>query len=182
MLQQSCRPRRSPQLKVTIFGAESVGKTTLSLALSKQLNCLYVEEFAREYLEQNGGEVTTEAMFDIWIGQRQLQINTRFYSGILVVQDTDLFSTVGYWDFWNGLTPYQLADDAIKLKSDLYIICPSNIPFVADPLRFGGDVRESTDQYWIDLCEDYGLNYAVLNRKSEHGRLLEALALIDQLW
>jgi hypothetical protein len=64
--------------------------------------------------------------------------------------------------------------DALDNKSDLYLIAPSNIPFEADPLRYGDGERESSDQFWIDLCEDYGLNYKVLTSSNRGDRILEA--------
>ena len=59
-------------------------------------------------------------------------------------------------------TPKGLVTDATILKSDLYLITQSNIPFEQDPLRYGGDRRESKDEYWIGLCEGYDLNYRVV--------------------
>ncbi|MNV84432.1 hypothetical protein D3C71_1783050 [compost metagenome] len=41
----------------------------------------------------------------------------------------------------------------------------SGIRFTPDPLRYGGEIRESTDQFWIDLLEEYGCNYYVVKDK-----------------
>lgn len=169
--------QRNMKFTVTLFGAESTGKTTLSRHLSGVINGHWLFEYARPYLETVGTEITTESMTAIWRGQKALQQSAYdLYDKPFIVQDTDLFSTVGYWDFWNMQTPQALIDDAIALKSDLYIITPSNIPFEHDSLRYGGDERESTDQYWIDLCERYGLNYHVLARDEDRHamRLWEA--------
>ena len=43
---------------ITVVGAESSGKTILAMHLAKELNCQWVPEFAREYLEQLGREYT----------------------------------------------------------------------------------------------------------------------------
>jgi HTH-type transcriptional repressor of NAD biosynthesis genes len=162
---------------VTVFGAESTGKTTLSKMLAKDMNGHWLFEYARPYLEKTVNEITTRSMTGIWKGQAALQQSADYLvDKPFVVQDTDLFSTVGYWDFWDMNTPAGLVDDAIAMKSDLYLITQSNIPFEEDPLRYGGDKRESDDQYWIDLCKKYGLNYRVINAKSYEGRLDEATA------
>lgn len=163
---------------VTIFGAESTGKSTLAKQLGYKNNLTI--EYARPYLENTENVITTESMTDIWKGQVALQYAARSWEPKqFIVQDTDLYSTIGYWEFphWQktlGPVPKDLILDARNTQSDLYIITRSNIPFEEDPLRYGGDVREGSDEYWIDVCERYGLNYVVLESDTPHGRADEA--------
>lgn len=172
---------------VTIFGSESTGKTTLTRELGDvwcRHESKWVFEYARPYLENTSTEITIESMTAIWKGQRALQMQE--FGVPVIVQDTDLFSTVGYWNIphWAdtlGCAPDALVADAIVLKSDLYIITRSDIPFEEDPLRYGGDHRETDDQYWIDLCKQHGLPYVVLKSSDLAGRIEEANALIDTL-
>lgn len=178
-------PEFQPNLRrtVTIFGAESTGKTTLSRILSTSMQGHWLFEWARPFLEKCRNEITTESMTQIWHGQAALQRHARdFKDKAFIFQDTDLFSTVGYWDFWDMNTPDGLVNEAIELKSDLYLITQSNIPFEQDPLRYGGDRRESQDQYWIDLCDKYGLNYKVLTSDTRNGRLYEATNIIRDFY
>jgi len=170
--------------RVTIFGAESCGKTTLTQDLAKWYAAPWLFEWARPYLEAVGADLTTEKMEAIWKGQRALQDHARYLDdGPVIFQDTDLFSTVGYWEahFELGPTPSILVDDAKDHASDLYIITQSNIPFEEDQLRYGGDERELPDQYWIDMCEREGLNYVVLTASDRADRLWEAKDHIDKL-
>lgn len=164
-------------MRVTIFGAESTGKTTLGKTLvtsSAGVSGHYLPEWARPYLENTSPVITTEAMTRIWHGQRALQDSARYLvDKPFIIQDSDLFSTVGFWDFWDGNTPEGLVQDALKRKSDLYIITRSNIPFAPDIIRYGDGVRETTDQYWIDLCEKYDLNYKVIDEGKPQGFLTE---------
>lgn len=175
-------PEFQPTLRqrVTIFGAESCGKTTLTKEIAPLMNGHWLFEYARPYLETVITEANDESMHAIWRGQRALQLASQeFLNRPFIFQDTDLFSTVGYWDFSLGDTPQQLVADALADQSDLYIICPSNIPFEPDPIRFGGDRRESDDQFWIDLCEKHGLNYMVLTESGRDERRNEARAAIE---
>lgn len=161
---------------VTVFGAESTGKTTLSLDLSRSIGSPWFPEFARPYLEcEPDHEVTTERMHKIWYGQRDIQWAARELDLIWAIQDTDLWSTVGYWNFWDGNTPELLKSEAEDKKSDLYLITQSNIPFTPDKLRYGGTERESTDRYWINLCERNGLNYHVIQASDRKHRIEEGL-------
>lgn len=162
---------------VTVFGAESTGKTTLSKELAADLNGHWLFEYARPYLELVGPEINVKSMEAIWRGQYATQRHAlQMYDKPFVIQDTDLFSTVGYWaqPHWEadlGPVPQKLVNDAIRTKSDLYIITKSNIPFEEDPIRYGGDRRESDDNYWIALAEKYKLNYIVLESSMRDRRL-----------
>lgn len=154
--------------RITTFGAESTGKTTLSRQLPGMLGdpkwAQVLPEWARPYLEAVGSKLSVEKMQHIYEGQRSLQC--MMFDSPFTVQDTDLFSTLGYWRMYNPETiPARLALDAQRLKSDLYILCPSDIPFEADKLRYGGHQRESMDQYWIDILDEFELNYIILDRK-----------------
>jgi nicotinamide riboside kinase len=74
--------------------------------------------------------------------------------------DTDLFTTLGYWEIMGySEPPEKLVKDAAALKSDVYYLFPDDIPFELDPLRYGGDARESTRDFWKNLLIDHGLNF-----------------------
>lgn len=175
------------QTRVTVFGAESTGKTTLSRQIAKSLDADWLFEYARPYLENTVNEITHRSMTAIWKGQAALQRQiVNLASKPIVIQDTDLYSTVGYWEFpqWQPLIgdcPDGLKQAAAQLRSDLYIVTKSNIPFEQDPLRYGGDKREGSDEYWIDICERYELPYVVLETSSPTERLAQSLRFIRQI-
>lgn len=179
--------QKSLRTTITVFGAESTGKTTLSKKLATDLEALWLFEYARPYLENTINEITIRSMEAIWRGQYTLQQHANDLEGYsVIVQDTDLFSTVGYWQFphWRkeiGNCPDRLKLDAIDMKSDLYIVTKSNIPFEPDPLRYGGDKREGDDEYWINICEQYELPYIVLESKDLDSRVKEAKKYVLQL-
>ncbi|MGA3487750.1 AAA family ATPase [Micromonosporaceae bacterium DT55] len=168
--------------RITLFGAECVGKTTLSRKLASLLGGHWLFEYARPYLEAPGigPEVTEAKMATIWRGQKAIQAaaDVEACDKPFIVQDTDLFTTVGYWDMWGGNTPDGLVADAVATAADLYLIPSATIAFEADPLRYGGDSRESADAYWIDLCERHGLNYLVLDSPTLDARIRAGLAAI----
>lgn len=171
---------------ITVFGAESTGKTTLSHQMSYDLNGHWLFEWARPYLELVGPEINIASMEDIWRGQLATQKHAdQMFDKPFVIQDTDLFSTVGYWEqpHWQdalGPVPDKLVEDALATKSDLYIITKSNIPFEEDPIRYGGDKRESPDEFWIGIAEKYDLNYVVLSGSDFELRRREAKRLAMQ--
>ncbi len=180
--------RRYLQKRVTLFGAESTGKTTLTEALAVEYNSSGIGatklfEWARPFLEMTGPEVTVSAMYDIWEGQLALQRST-YQNALnpLVLQDTDLFTTIGFWEDWDPKScPREIYPDAWDTQSDLYLITKSNIPFEHDILRYAGDERQTDDQFWVDICKEHGLNYVVLEEQSLADRIGEAMDAISPL-
>lgn len=143
----------------TIFGAESTGKTTVSKTLGNALITV-VPEWARDYLELTGPVLNDAKMEAIVRGQYAAQVTAgKNPDSMITIQDTDLLSTIGYYDIYAGRKPVILEKMFRKTPSDLYFVMHSNIPFELDILRYGGDKRESTDQFWIDLLEKYGQKY-----------------------
>lgn len=166
--------------RITVFGAESTGKTTLSHELAPMINGHWVFEYARPYLENVTKEINVDSMTGIWKGQLALQRHTlSMYDKPFVVHDTDLYSTIGYWEqpHWAdtlGPVPLQLIENANHWKSDLYIITKSNIPFEEDPIRYGGDHRESGDDYWVNIAKKYDLPYILMDEEDLDSRLHRA--------
>lgn len=176
--------RKHLQTKVTIFGAESTGKTTLAKDIAAYMHMPWVFEWARPFLNYTVNEITVQSMNDIWMGQYALQQQMSQSPYPVVIQDTDLYSTIGYWELphWQqilGACPLDLKRDASWLQSDLYLITRSDIPFEPDPLRYGGDHREGSDAYWISVCEKYKLPYFVLGSVIREERCEEAVDLIQ---
>jgi HTH-type transcriptional repressor of NAD biosynthesis genes len=185
-------PEFQPYLRqtVTVFGAESTGKTTLSKRLSYEVNGHWLFEWARPYLETAGNVINVDSMTAIWRGQAAIQRHgQRLEDKPWVVQDTDLFSTIGYWELpeWRealGEVPGGLVKDAVDLKSDLYLILKSNIPFEKDPLRYKSDegVREGSDEFWIGIAEKYALNYKVVSASEIDLRTTQALDMMSEVF
>lgn len=148
---------------VTLFGAESCGKTTMAKRLAKDLNGYFVPEWARGYLETVGPEVTDSKMLDIVEGQYALQETTsNLKDKAWIFQDSDLLSTLGYFKLYGGDKRVGMSNLLAKIKntfSDLYIVMSDQIPFEEDILRYGGNARESDSKFWIDILNFYDLNY-----------------------
>ncbi len=172
---------------VTVFGAESCGKTTMANWLAKELNGHFVPEWAREYLETVGAEITDEKMRAIVHGQYALQDTAQndLFNKPFIFQDTDLFSTLGYYRLWDGGTASdrELVEHlAKKTKSDLYVVMNDQIPFEVDPLRYGGDKRESQTQFWIELLEEFDCNYYVVTATSQRYQQMEVARKLIQFF
>lgn len=180
--------------RVTLFGAESVGKTTMTRRLDEFGFAVALPEWARPYLELDvvGPEVTLERMHMIWRGQLGQQRVAEAIAARrrrpIIAQDTDLFSTVGYWllkgaDFGEPEVPPALWADAVTNASDLYVVLGQDaVPFEADQLRYGGHRRESSDEFWIDLCRRARLNWVYVDEADRQTREDRVVAEIRRMF
>ena len=152
--------RRAYQLRATLFGQESVGKTTISKRVAELLEADWLFEYARSYLATVGLAVTVDAMAAIHRGQAAVQ-HMAFTSAATpaLILDTDLFSTVGYYPIMGEQIPETLLHDAHALASDVYYLLGDDAPFVPDPQRYGGDRRESAVAHWEQLLQRENLPY-----------------------
>lgn len=151
------------QSTVVLFGPESCGKTTMAKNLSKTFRGDFLHEWARPYLEECGPETTEERMTNIVLGQAAVEQSFANRSQkILIFKDTDLLTTLGFYRLYNMKIDIRIYDLIKELSGDLYIVMNDGIPFEKDILRYGGDKRESNRQFWIDLLEEFNLEYYVV--------------------
>lgn len=171
--------RRRLTSTITFFGAESTGKTTLSRKMARSYDSPWLHEWARPYLETVGEEVTPKKMDMIWHGQMAAQNAIRMQENIspFIMLDTDLMSTVGYFELKGWEAPR-----VIFWSSDLYIVMNNDIPFTPDPLRYGGDKRETDVKYWTDILDRHGLKYHVMKSTNPNEQQLEAMNVIDDFF
>lgn len=168
---------------VTFFGAESTGKTTMARWAARTLGGWYVPEWARPYMENWESHVTDRVMENITYGQFAAQDSARSLRGKpWVFQDTDLLSTIGYYRIYSGEETPEVRSLFKLTRSDLYVVMNSGIPFTPDPLRFGGDVRESADRFWIDLLEEFGCRYHVVRSIGKADQEDEVYGVLQGLW
>jgi NadR type nicotinamide-nucleotide adenylyltransferase len=150
--------RKHMTVNAVFFGQESVGKTTISKLVSEQLYGVWCPEWARPFLEVVEQDVTPDCMNNIHRGQYALQklVKDKAEAPYLLF-DTDLYSTLGYWGIMGKTPPLELAEDAREFMADVYYLLPDDVPFEVDPLRYGGDKRESEIGFWAELIDREGL-------------------------
>jgi HTH-type transcriptional regulator, transcriptional repressor of NAD biosynthesis genes len=174
--------RSKLQKRVTIFGQESTGKTTLSEKLAYGLNGYFLPEYARGYLELEtiGAEITNRKMKNIFYAQMASQLAVRDDKPF-IFQDTDLLSTIGYYLIWKKEYPSEYEILFSMSKSDLYILMNDKIPFEPDILRYGGDKRESSMNFWIKLLKSRNCNYHIMKSTDPGEQLMEAINVVFKL-
>ena len=172
--------RQSMSKRFVTFGAESVGKTVVGKQLANLLNSRFYPEWARQFLETTKLPCDDQSMREIAFGQTTQEMIAEVYDApLLSVLDTDILSTIGYY----RLSGIHCSDDVMNMMdhrvrwmndSTHYILLSNDVPFVSDPLRFGGDKRESSTEFWEDLLKEHGCSYTLINSSHYSDRTMGA--------
>ncbi|MEJ1241123.1 AAA family ATPase [Chryseolinea sp. T2] len=126
--------------KICVYGAESTGKSTLTIRLAERFNTSFVPEVAREMLISNDFNVNDI----IEIGKahdKRVEEKTREANRLLFC-DTDVITTQIYSKHYLGVVPQILLELEEKTSYALYFLLDVDVPWVADGLRDLGDRRE----------------------------------------
>lgn len=167
-------------IRVVLTGSESTGKTTLASILAERYGAELVPEFVRMYVAEKGAPPTFNDHGPIARGQMALEDQHIERGNRLVVQDTDLLSTVVYCDHYFGRCPPWIADAARQRRPDLYLLCEIDIPWVADGIRDRGHARDEMQQLFRDAVAASGAPFVTIDGSAER-RLHIAVDAIDDL-
>jgi HTH-type transcriptional repressor of NAD biosynthesis genes len=159
------------QKKVYFMGAESTGKTTSAQLLANACGTTFVPEYARGYLEIKGTELTEEKFKVIINGQyAQERLDVE---GAIAFYDTNLLTTYGWAKLYYPDIAIRMADTfnfyEMYTKRNTYItLMDDNIRFVPDNQRYGIDKRETNQQYWINILNEFNIPYTTFNRNEPY--------------
>ena len=121
--------------RVTLFGAESAGKTTLASALAQHFSTVVAPEYGRTYTETHGKEASTAAdMLAIARGHLEARRAAEPLANQMLIEDTDPVLTAIWSDMLAGSRDpwFDRFDD----YPDLYLLCDIDLPWVADDVRY----------------------------------------------
>jgi HTH-type transcriptional regulator, transcriptional repressor of NAD biosynthesis genes len=136
--------------RVVLIGAESTGKTTLTLALAAHYGAPAVLEYGREHWERKVAGLTMDAPLPSWSSeefvhiaqeqQRREELAARRADRVLFC-DTNAFAT-GTWHerYYQARDPRVDAIGAAD-RVHLYLVTAPDVPFVQDGVRDGEHIR-----------------------------------------
>jgi NadR type nicotinamide-nucleotide adenylyltransferase len=166
--------------KIAITGPESTGKSTLSKQLANHYNTMWVEEYARDYINQLNRPYTQEDILAIAKKQKEIEEQKSKETNTLLFSDTELIVT----KIWSEVK-YQSCDQWIlnnieKQDYLLYLLCDIDLPWEYDPQREHPNKRvELFDLYKSEL-QNRKLNFKIILGNNEE-RLQNAIRIIDTL-
>lgn len=153
--------------RIVVTGSECTGKTTLARALAHHYDTLWVPEYARRFVALKGVPVVAADVDTIARGQIALEEETiaaavaasiRADLGRdLLIQDTDLLSTIVYSRHYYGSCPGWVEAAFQERRADLYLLAGIDVPWVADgDQRDRGDRREEMQDLFRRALVDNG--------------------------
>jgi len=168
------------KLSIGITGPESSGKTTLARFLTKRLNAVTVEEYAREYLSGRSGDYTFEDL--IVIARRQLELKRqKAKKAEILVCDTDAL-VLKIWAEEKFHKTIDFIEEELRAHPcRLYFLCSPDVPWQYDPLRENPFDRERLFKKYVEYLNLYELHYFIL-QGSEEEREKQALEYIRETY
>ena len=124
--------------RVTLFGAESTGKTTLANLLARHFGAVVAPEYGRTYTEIHGQDACSREDM-LRIARRHLTLRGEAEREALRVlfEDTDPVITSVWSDTLAG--GHDTWFDRFCDYPDLYLLCDIDLPWVRDGVRYFGD-------------------------------------------
>jgi NadR type nicotinamide-nucleotide adenylyltransferase len=155
--------------KIVVIGPESTGKSTLCEQLAANYKTLWVPEYAREYLMKLGRPYSYDDL--LIIAKGQLEQEDRIIASSnnsLVFIDTDMYVMKVWCEYVFGKCHSFILNEIVKRKYDAYLLCNTDLPWVADELREYPDLESRERLYhmykdlmvsqstpWFDISGDY---------------------------
>ena len=143
-----------PPKKIVIIGPESTGKSTLCEQLADYHKTEWISEFARSYLLEIRRPYTYEDL--LYIAEEQIIQEDRICASTnspLVFIDTDMYVMKVWCEYVFKKCHRFILDQIAKRKYDGYLLCNTDLPWVADELREYPDLesREKLFHMYKDL-------------------------------
>jgi NadR type nicotinamide-nucleotide adenylyltransferase len=164
--------------RVCLIGPESTGKSELAAELAQHYGAPVVPEYAREYAVAHGNDLTYADVDPIAKGEMAAIDAARARTPRLLIEDTDLISTVVYSRYYYNKVPDWVVEEARKRKADLYLLMDTDIEWKADPARdAGGEAREELFDLFRRALDEFACRFVIVsgNREERFARAVEAV-------
>jgi NadR type nicotinamide-nucleotide adenylyltransferase len=166
---------------MVVIGPESTGKSTLCEQLADHYKTEWVPEFARNYLLEIRRPYTYEDL--LYIAEEQVEQEDRICASTkspLVFIDTDMYVMKVWCEYVFKKCHRFILDQIARRKYDGYLLCNTDLPWVADELREYPDLesRERLFHMYKDLMVNQSTPWAEITGDYEQ-RLLQAINFVS---
>ena len=168
-------------IKIAIVGPESTGKSTISSALAKHYETVWVPEFARYYCAALIAPCTLQDEINMFHGQLAVEQAMEVVAKNNLLFCDTTFLTVKIWsDYQLGETPQIVLNELQNHPYDFYILLKNDIPWEEDPLR---DFKNMGD-YFMNVWrkELKALNADFIEVGGKEDRLQNAIAAVENFF
>ena len=152
--------------RLCLLGGESAGKTTLALALARELDAPFVAEYGRELWLDVGGTFGVQRLLDVAreqvrreeqaLEQARLAAARQGAAEAWVVCDTSALTTLVYCLLDHGHAPTELRELA-RRPYDLTVLCALDFGFVQDGARRDAGFSARQQALTVELLQAFGM-------------------------
>lgn len=166
-------------VNIVITGPECTGKSTLAISLARHYNTEYIPEYARTYVENLNRPYNYNDL-EI-IAQKQIADFKEYQikANRILFLDTFLIITKVWFDVVYNHCPSWVIDQLKLHEIDLFLVCDTDIPWIADDVREnGGEMREKLKNRYISEIEKFGYSFKIISGKDDQ-RIISAIDVIN---
>ncbi len=167
--------------RVTLFGAESTGKTTLANLLARHFQTVAAREYGRTYTEIHGQDACSKQdMLKIAREHLKLRREAEREAHRVLLEDTDPVLTAVWSDTLAG--GHDKWFDRFSDYPDLYLLCDIDMPWVRDGVRYFGDPGDRMKFHLACEAElvKRKVRFTRIGGEPEQ-RLVSAIAAVEEL-
>jgi len=168
--------------KVTLTGTESTGKSTLAEKLSIYYKTFHVPDYSRYYIDQLTHQYGKMDVLEIAHGIIEQEDRMIRNAQRVFFSDNDLFNIKIWLQYYKWEIPEWLEEQIMKRKSDLYLLCDTDLPWVADDQRANPHDREELQNRFKTELKNAGVNFQLVHGATPQQRLSCAVQHIDRFF
>lgn len=154
--------KRHYQRKMVFLGTECTGKTSLSEAISQQINASWVSEVGRDIVADSNDFSPTQ----LWLIAEKHAENIQQACAELkpfVFIDTDIHITQSYSKFEFGEYQDFPAEWYASHAADFYVYLAKDLPFFQDGTRLDEKDRNQLDECHRETLRDFGIEFVEIS-------------------
>jgi NadR type nicotinamide-nucleotide adenylyltransferase len=168
--------------RISLTGPESAGKSTLAAQLAAHYGTVFVPEYARHYLEQNGASYTLADLEAIAHGQLAAEDAAANQATGQLFCDTDLLVIKIWAENAFGTCPGWVLDELARPRYALTLLLAPDLPWAPDPLREHPDPAQRWHFYELYRQALVLLNWPFVEISGPPAqRLAQAVAALNAL-
>jgi NadR type nicotinamide-nucleotide adenylyltransferase len=167
-------------IRIALIGPESTAKSTLSEALAKHYQTVWIQEYARTYLTLLNRKYTLEDIVTIAKKQFAIEKDALEKANRLLIVDTEAIISKVWCEAVFNTCPAWISENILSHPYDLYLLTSPDIPWVNDPLRENPTRREFFFDWYEKELKSINANYIIIKGIGDE-RLNNCIVAIEKI-